>query len=132
MSKVKVLRVPDERLIHLKHNLPDGAIVLHGDNRTRRVIMPDEKPALLAALLEDGRRWVTLRATSRSGKTLFCCLDCGRISPTPDKWCEGLQFYSGEPATCGDHPVPNRREERRIPTRPPSPPPRPPQPPSEE
>ena len=52
MNKIEVRRVPDEQLIHLKHNLPDGAIVLHGDNRTRRVIMPDEQPALLAALLE--------------------------------------------------------------------------------
>lgn len=32
-------------------------------------------------------RWVTLYATSPSGKTLFVCRFCGRISPCPDKDC---------------------------------------------
>jgi len=32
-------------------------------------------------------RWRALEATSPSGKTLFVCLCCGRISPTPDKRC---------------------------------------------
>jgi hypothetical protein len=32
-------------------------------------------------------RWVELYATSPSGKTLFVCRFCGRISPTPDKAC---------------------------------------------
>lgn len=32
-------------------------------------------------------RWIPLYATSPSGKTLFVCLMCGRISPTPDKVC---------------------------------------------
>lgn len=32
-------------------------------------------------------RWVPLYATTNSGKTLFVCLMCGRISTTPDKTC---------------------------------------------
>ena len=32
-------------------------------------------------------RWVTLRATSSSGKTLFSCKCCGRVSLTPDNEC---------------------------------------------
>ncbi len=32
-------------------------------------------------------RWVELYATSPSGKTLFVCRFCGRISPCPDKDC---------------------------------------------
>lgn len=32
-------------------------------------------------------RWTQLRITSNSGKTLFSCKCCGRISPTPDKTC---------------------------------------------
>lgn len=32
-------------------------------------------------------RWVELYATSPSGKTLFVCRMCGRISPTPDRNC---------------------------------------------
>ena len=32
-------------------------------------------------------RWVPLYATSNSGKTLFVCLMCGRVSPLPDKVC---------------------------------------------
>lgn len=35
-------------------------------------------------------RWVELYATSPSGKTLFVCRFCGRISPTPDKACAVL------------------------------------------
>jgi len=35
-------------------------------------------------------RWVELYATSPSGKTLFVCRFCGRISPTPDKVCISL------------------------------------------
>lgn len=32
-------------------------------------------------------RWVPLYATSNSGKTLFVCVMCGRVSPLPDKTC---------------------------------------------
>lgn len=32
-------------------------------------------------------RWVPLYATTNSGKTLFVCIMCGRVSPTPDKTC---------------------------------------------
>lgn len=32
-------------------------------------------------------RWIELYATSPSGKTLFVCKYCGRISPLPDKTC---------------------------------------------
>jgi hypothetical protein len=35
-------------------------------------------------------RWVELYTTSPSGKTLFVCRFCGRISPTPDKVCVTL------------------------------------------
>lgn len=37
-----------------------------------------------------GDRWAMLKATSPSGKTLFVCLCCGRVSPTPDIWCKTL------------------------------------------
>lgn len=32
-------------------------------------------------------RWVPMRRTTTSGKTLFVCVCCGRVSPTPDKHC---------------------------------------------
>lgn len=32
-------------------------------------------------------RWTQLRATSPSGKTLFSCGNCGRVSPAPDDRC---------------------------------------------
>lgn len=32
-------------------------------------------------------RWLELRATSNSGKTMFACRSCGRMSPVPDKDC---------------------------------------------
>lgn len=32
-------------------------------------------------------RWITTKATTPSGKTLFVCLYCARSSPTPDKVC---------------------------------------------
>lgn len=35
-------------------------------------------------------RWTPLYATSPSGKTLFVCRCCGRVSPTPDKECQEL------------------------------------------
>lgn len=34
-------------------------------------------------------RWEMLSKTTSSGKTLFRCRSCGRISPTPDKRCQG-------------------------------------------
>ncbi len=34
-------------------------------------------------------RWLLIRATTPSGKRLFVCTDCGRLSPTPDKKCPG-------------------------------------------
>lgn len=33
------------------------------------------------------RKWIEITRKSLSGKTLFVCLCCGRISPTPDKSC---------------------------------------------
>ena len=53
-------------------------------------------------------RWERLTATSRSGKALFVCLDCGRVSPTPDKTCDGArsdwyrQGWSGLAEERGD------------------------------
>lgn len=43
------------------------------------------------------RSWVTLPPgdTSPSGKTLFMCLCCGRISATPDKTCPILACHHG-------------------------------------
>lgn len=43
------------------------------------------------------RSWVTLPPgdTSPSGKTLFMCLVCGRISATPDKTCPILACHHG-------------------------------------
>jgi hypothetical protein len=41
-------------------------------------------------------RWLELYATSPSGKTLFVCRMCGRISPTPDRECSAL------PQVCRD------------------------------
>jgi len=34
--------------------------------------------------------WRMLSAVSKSGKTLYVCLHCGRISQTPDKTCKGV------------------------------------------
>lgn len=36
-------------------------------------------------------RWVTLKKTSNSGKALFVCTVCGRVSPTPDKTCKTFE-----------------------------------------
>ena len=44
-------------------------------------------PSCLTEPFEPTSRWVTLRRTSNSGKTLFLCLVCGRESTTPDKEC---------------------------------------------
>jgi len=35
-------------------------------------------------------RWQALEETSNSGKTLFRCLICERVSPTPDKECPSM------------------------------------------
>lgn len=46
-------------------------------------------------------RWRPLVATSPSGKTLFSCRYCGRVSPLPDKQCPDFPFrpeYMGGPA----------------------------------
>lgn len=42
-------------------------------------------------------RWLVLKTTSPSGKTLFCCRVCGRTSPTPDKSCKGYYVYTLKP-----------------------------------
>lgn len=36
-------------------------------------------------------RWVRLRKTSESGKTMFVCTVCGRNSTTPDKDCRTME-----------------------------------------
>lgn len=36
------------------------------------------------------KRWVELAETTPSGKMLFACTSCGRISVTPDKTCYPL------------------------------------------
>ena len=46
-------------------------------------------------------RWVPLVATSPSGKTLFVCRMCGRMSPTPDKECKDPPFVAhGSQGSC--------------------------------
>jgi hypothetical protein len=35
--------------------------------------------------------WVRINRTSPSGKTLFVCTSCGRVSPTPDKTCRTME-----------------------------------------
>jgi len=35
--------------------------------------------------------WTPLIGTSRSGKRMFSCSSCGRVSPTPDKSCSGTR-----------------------------------------
>ena len=48
-------------------------------------------------------RWVMLAATTPSGKTLFMCSVCGRISPTPDKRCPSMLVATdGTSITCAD------------------------------
>lgn len=41
----------------------------------------------MASVLEAPGRWRPIRRTSTSGKMLFVCLGCGRVSPTADKGC---------------------------------------------
>ena len=41
----------------------------------------------LCTMKDSKARWTILNETSPSGKTLFCCKVCGRISVTPDKGC---------------------------------------------
>ena len=76
--------------------------------------LADEVPGLVAEVerLRTGSdRWTKLAATSRSGKTLFSCSSCGRVSPTPDKSCESSrsEFWASPWATdhlpCGAKPV---------------------------
>ncbi len=54
MSKIKVLRVPDEQMnsVEVNESYPDGTLIVRGPERTSLIVLPDEKPALLAALLE--------------------------------------------------------------------------------
>lgn len=46
-------------------------------------------------------RWISLIATSPSGKTLFVCRMCGRTSPVPDKECREVPYTAhGISASC--------------------------------
>jgi len=38
--------------------------------------------------LTQGQKWLEIVRRSPSGKTLFVCTYCGRVSPTPDKTCQ--------------------------------------------
>jgi len=58
MSKIEVLRVPDERMNEVgrteRHGLiPEGTLCIIKHHFCTAMIYPNEKPALLAALLED-------------------------------------------------------------------------------
>ena len=44
-------------------------------------------------------RWVILQEISQSGNVLFRCTECGRISKTPDKWCD-VGCGSEKPNKC--------------------------------
>lgn len=45
-------------------------------------------------------RWVRLRRTSTSGKTLYLCRSCERVSPTPDKRCTASGVMAPEVIPC--------------------------------
>jgi hypothetical protein len=52
-------------------------------------------------------RWEPIVRTSPSGKTLFVCLVCGRVSQTPDKACPPFENWTPDGRVlvrCGENP----------------------------
>lgn len=45
----------------------------------------------LDSQIEDKSRWIRLKRTSNSGKTMWVCSICGRNSVTPDKTCKTFE-----------------------------------------
>jgi hypothetical protein len=60
---------------------------------------------------ELGTRWVMLRKTSPSGKTLFSCKCCGRVSIAPDATCPPYEKsgYGVHQVDCEDWPATSPR-----------------------
>lgn len=50
-------------------------------------------------------RWAEIVRRSPSGKSLFACLCCGRVSPTPDKTCRTVG-EPDEPLRCSEYAPP--------------------------
>ena len=66
-----------------------------------------EAAEVLARPVPRASRWVVLPFTSGSGKMLFRCGVCGRLSNTPDKRCQdkwGCEEYDGEPGMMNPAP----------------------------
>jgi hypothetical protein len=66
-----------------------------------------EAAETLARPLPRESRWVVLPFTSNSGKTLFRCGVCGRLSNTPDKGCPDkwpCEEFTGEPGIMNPAP----------------------------
>ena len=41
--------------------------------------------------IEHTGRWERIEHVTRSGKTLYVCLVCGKVQPWPDKACSGRE-----------------------------------------
>mgnify|MGYP001130195034 CR=1 FL=1 len=89
--------VPDEIISELWELIADGYLF-----RYVREIFRKERPKGRRLNLEEldeapeplpiqQSRWAMLRKTSNSGKTLFSCTVCGRVSTTPDKTCKTFE-----------------------------------------
>ena len=66
-----------------------------GDEITRVEALQNEI-ADLKMRLGELSRWVVIDRKSNSGKTLFVCTSCGRVSQTPDKTCKTFEDLSEE------------------------------------
>lgn len=57
-------------------------------------------------------RWRLLKKTSPSGKSLFVCLVCGRVTPIPDKACPYFE-QAGKIVKCEEEEISRVHEKKK-------------------
>jgi uncharacterized C2H2 Zn-finger protein len=67
--------------------MSDWLALKHNNKLWHILVLGHPKEVLIATPVEYHSRWKAIEMTSMSGKQLFECKECGRISVAPDKWC---------------------------------------------
>lgn len=96
----KKIRALCDAVTRLQEDLDSVCTLLSG---TRSGVFHAEDRAEVARFIARMQsRWVPIKLTSRTGKQLFVCTICGRVSPTPDKKCNEPEIIQNERRRLGE------------------------------
>lgn len=104
-----------ERLVADLNRLPKRPSDEEVISRIRAMLRIAPKPIVQRVVQKQEGRWLPIELRSRSGKQMFVCTRCGRVSPFPDKTCGEPLDIQVEKNRIVANPLPNGELESMSP-----------------